>query len=93
MSLRVIDADGDYFLDTAQNPQVRQSEATTVMILENSASATLVFGLADEDDDFVAFPNGEIENGNVIHHGKGARLMVRVSGINTGTATIRLLAH
>lgn len=93
MATTVISANGDYVLPP-NGTDVTQSESSTVMILENSATATLLFGMADLNDNFLEFPDGDtILIGDVINHGMGCKLMVRASGIISGSVTIRVLAH
>jgi len=68
----------------------RRSDYTVVQIISNEDSATVTFGFSDADEDFVAFPGGEISTGKKIEHGYGCRLMVRVSGITTHSVEIGL---
>lgn len=93
MAQITIDADGDYFLPTDSDTNVTNYDITTVMIVENSASATTEYGLADGGENFVAYPNGTIAVGDLIAHGKGVRLMVRVGGITSGSVTIFVNKH
>ncbi|MCK5612465.1 hypothetical protein KAR91_61905 [Candidatus Pacearchaeota archaeon] len=88
MSETIITIDGDYYLDQGLGFDVSHSSATTVIILENSATATLIFGCEDENENFVAYPDGDFLDGRVINHGKGARLMVRASNISANSVTI-----
>lgn len=88
MSEIVITSNDDYYLDQGIGFDVSHSNATTVIILENSATATLIFGCEDENGNFVAYPDGDFLDGRVINHGKGARLMVRASGISADSVTI-----
>lgn len=88
MSELIITENGDNYLDPGLGFGVNQNRSTTVMILENSASATLIFGCEDQDGNFVAYPNGEFLDGRVINHGSGAKLMVRASGISGDSVTI-----
>lgn len=88
MSELKIEANDDFYLDPDLGFNVSHHGSTTVMVLENSANATLIFGCKDADDNFVAYPNGEFSDGRIINHGKGAILMVRVSGISGDSVTI-----
>ena len=88
MSEKVITANGDYYLEKDSRFEVSHVASTTVMILENSATAVLLFGCEDKDGNFVEYPNGEFLDGRVINHGKGARLMVRASDITANSVTI-----
>ena len=85
----VIIADGDYLIKLDGRAQVTNSESSTMMIIENSAGAVLIFGFADENGVFVPYPNGVFNDGKKINHGIGCRLMVRVSNITADSVTIR----
>jgi hypothetical protein len=93
MAQIVINADGEYFLPTGTSGNVTAHAVSTVMIKENSAGATTEYGLADENDNFVAYPNGVIPVGDIILHGIGIKLMVRVSGITSDSVTIDVARH
>lgn len=88
MSELIIDENGDFAFPGDNNTDVTQTGSSTILILENSASASLLFGCADQDGLFVAYPAGEFNDGAVINHGRGCKLMVRVSGITGDTVTI-----
>ncbi|MCP3685757.1 MAG: hypothetical protein GY861_24175 [bacterium] len=85
---KVITANGDYVLDEADGSNARKTGSTSIMIRANTATAVAEFGYGDGDDNFKAFVGGLISTENVINHGKGAKLMVRISGISTGAITI-----
>lgn len=88
MSQITITENGDVVLPVTGDSVVTQTESSTIMILENSANATLIFGCADLNGDFVPYPAGQFSDGKLIRHGKGCKLMVRVSGIGVGSVTI-----
>ena len=88
MSQITISANGDYVLPQSDGTQIRRSEATAVTIKANTASAVTQFGAGDDTDTFTAYANGTIANDDTIAHGRGAKLMVRVSGITTGSVVI-----
>lgn len=90
MAQTVITENGDFFLATEEDAQVTQTDASTVLVLENSAGASLLFGVGDENDSFVPYPNGAFTDGKRIRHGRGARLMVRASEISADSVTIRV---
>lgn len=92
-TVSVISADGDYILQQHPNNNVTQSQGSTVMAVENSAGAVMIYGMADTNGDFVAYPDGTIAIGDTIFHGIGVVLMVRVSGIIADTVTIRVNPH
>ena len=85
----IITANGDYFLSVYDSSGIIQHDKSTIVISENSADATLIFGFADTDDNFVPYPNGVFNDGKLVNHGKGCRLMVSVSNIVAGSVTIR----
>jgi hypothetical protein len=91
MAQITIDADGDYIL-TEAGSNIRSTEATTVMIRENTDAATIEFGYGDSDDNFSAFEDGDILTEDIIFHGKGCKLMTRVTGITAGTVNIHYYA-
>jgi hypothetical protein len=89
----IITADGDYILQQHPENSVTRSQGSTVMVIENSAAATLEYGMGDLNGDFVAYPDGTIAVGDIIIHGIGVVLMVRASGITADTVTIRVNPH
>lgn len=68
----------------------RQREKTTIHILENLDTATITVGELDSDDNFIAYPLGNITEGNVVNHGINVRLAVEVSGVTSNPV---LLGH
>ncbi len=66
---------------------------STVIILENVDGATTTFGMDAGEGTFLAFPSGTISDGDVINHGDGVELMVRVSGITSNPVKIGLIPH
>ena len=89
MSKLIITTNGDFSFPGDQQTGVTQTEASTILIMENSADATLIFGCANAAGDFVAYPEGEFRDGARINHGLGCQLMVRTSGIASDSVTIR----
>lgn len=85
----VITTNGDHLLTLYGKSDVTHTASSTVMIMENSANATLLFGFADSEENFVPYPNGTFSDGKIINHGIGCRLMVRASNITVNTVTIR----
>ena len=92
MSKIVITTNGDHLLPIIGNFDVTHTAESTIMILENSASAALIFGVADSEGDFVAYPDGAFGDGKRIAHGQGAKLMVRVADIAADSVTIERYA-
>lgn len=93
MQFFTIESDGDIALPEFSGDVswvARRSDYTVVQIVENEDVATLTFGFADANDDFVAFPSGEISTGKKIEHGFGCRLMVRAADIDTNPVVIAL---
>ncbi len=88
MAYVTISSNGDYVLDEPNGTQIRKSSSTGVFIRSNTASAVTEFGFGDEADVFEAFVGGVISTQEVINHGAGIKLMVRVSGITVGSVTI-----
>lgn len=89
MSKLVITTNGDFSFPGDQQTDVTQTDASTVLIMENTAAAALIFGCANAAGDFVAYPGGQFNDGARINHGLGCRLMVRASGIAGDSVTIR----
>lgn len=82
-------SNGDYSIPPMKG-NVEHGEKTTVIITENLDSAVVIFGIKDQDEDFLAFADGTITSDAVINHGPGAKLMVRISGISTNPVKIGL---
>lgn len=82
MDIKEYTSDGDYNLPDL-NSNVRRKDKTSVQILKNPDSATITFGAKDSDGAFVAYEEGAISTDDVLNHGEGALLMVRLSGIST----------
>jgi hypothetical protein len=80
--------DGEYYFNPKLGFNVSRTDSTTVLVLENSASATLEFGCEDSAGSFVGYPNGTFSDGRVINHGRGAKPMVKATGISTGSVTL-----
>lgn len=76
-----ISADGVTELQADDRYVVTHHRTTTVVIRANVDAAVLTFGLIDSSDDFTAFPDGIIADGNIINHGIGCRLAVSIAGI------------
>lgn len=90
MSVQVITTNGNYVL-TDQGSQVRGEVTTTVVLHENSASATVTIGFINLAGAFVAYPSGEFtgdDTGKLVWHGLGAKLAVKVEGIAANTVTV-----
>jgi len=87
MNFATFNSDGDYDLINA-DMILRKHPSTTVVISKNDDVATIAFGYADQNDDFIVFPSGVIVAGALINHGYGCRLMVRISGIIINPVTI-----
>ncbi len=85
---KIITENGDYVLDESSGSRIRKTGSTSIMIRANTATATALFGYGDGDDNFSPYNRGTISTENVINHGAGAKLMVRISGISTGSITI-----
>lgn len=87
MSTATIIENGDFIL-SSEGSDIRTTGSTTVLIMSNSASATLEFGYGDADNIFVPFPDGVIPDSALIKHGRGCKLMVRITGISSGNVVI-----
>lgn len=88
MASIVITANGDYVLPQSNGSEIRRTSASFVGIKSNTASAVTEFGYGGENTVFKAYTNGIISTEDIITHGEGAKLMVRVSGITSGEVTI-----
>lgn len=89
MEYKTIETDGDYDLPDGLWT-VRRSDSTIVHIIDNQDDAVITFGFADSDDNFVAWPNGQVSTGKKINHGFKCKLMVRISGITANGVVIGL---
>ncbi len=87
MGQETFTANGDYVL-SEKGSDVRPTGSTFIGIRANTATAVALFGYGDGSDNFVAFNNGTISTDDIINHGKGLKLMVRLSGITSGAITI-----
>ena len=78
-------------LESDDNLAVSHARKTTVVILENSAGATVVIGIiakiADVDT-FVPYADGAITDDGTFNHGRGSKLAANVSGITGDSVTI-----
>lgn len=81
-------SNGDHHLPDGEDI-FRRVERTSVIIISNPDPATITFGIADGDGNFVAYADGAITEDTVINHGFGVDLMARVAGLVT-TLTIGL---
>ena len=86
----VITANGDYQILDPEDFYRATTATSSVVIPENSAAATLIFGYAGTSNEFVGYPDGTFNDGRIIDHGVGLKLMVRASGISANTVTIRV---
>ncbi len=79
---------GDYSLELDDRYEVTHNSKSTVMIVENSANATLTLGYINEDGSFIEFPNGLLTEGAVVNHGVGCDFVVRVTDLSVQSVTI-----
>ena len=91
MSELIVTVDGDFFLDPELNHDVLMWPATSVKVQENVDVATITFGYADQDENFVAYDDGVVSEARILH-GKGVRLMVRVAGKTANNVVIGFYA-
>jgi len=89
MSELTFSADGDYLLPYNSEIESMRTSSVRVSVVENTATAVAEFGEFDTTDTFHAFLNGIISTDNIITPGKNTRLAVRISGITSGSVTIR----
>lgn len=89
MSILVVSENGVYPLPFSEISAAMQSSSMRVSVVSNTASAICEFGELDSDGDFFAFQNGVITTDNTVSPGKGTRLAVSVTGILSGSVTIR----
>lgn len=75
--------DGDYVVPYTFEQFAMPHGTTTVMIVENDDGATCTFGMKGLTGTFVPYPNGTIVQGDLIAHGEGITLMVRITGITS----------
>ena len=86
MEVKTFTSNGDYNLPERQASREKTDriyERTSVVILNNPDPATLTFGVADDNGDFVGYVDGAIADDGVINHGFGAQLMVRIASLTT----------
>jgi len=69
--------------DNNNRSNVRFSKNTTVFTQSNPDGATLEYGNTNSLAAFVVYPSGTIADGDVINHGRGARLQVQVTGLTS----------
>ena len=85
---KVITTNAVHVLEADANLAVSHARKTTIVIIENSASATVTIGIVSEDGDFVAFANGLITDDGTFNHGRGAKLAALVADIADDSVTI-----
>lgn len=88
MNPLVINDNGDYVLTDNDGTKIRSTSSTVLYVDSNTENAIIEVGYGDNNDVFSAIANGFISNQNIVNHGRGTKLMVRVSGIISGTVTI-----
>ncbi len=89
MEVKTIATNGDHRLPERTNA-VRPYERTSVIIIENIDGATITFGVADDEGNFIGYADGAITEDGVINHGFATELMVRISGIITNPVKMGL---
>lgn len=71
-----ITQDGVYQLSANSS----QRESSTIYIDGDSPNGTFTFGILNDSDKLVAFPDGTVDDGFTADHGLGVTLVVRVLG-------------
>lgn len=82
MNFITLDANGEYDL-TITNSNIINNDRTTVVIVSNPDTATIVFGYKDSSGNFKAYAEGTIDTDAVINHGRGVKLMVKITDFGT----------
>jgi hypothetical protein len=89
MSELTFSANGEYLLPYNSEIEAMRTSSVRVSVVSNTASAVVEFGEFDDTDTFIAFLNGIISTDNTITPGKGTRLAASITGILSGSVTIR----
>lgn len=90
----IIITNGDFALDLPQSQNVTHYGTSIVRILENIDGATVLVGEDKGEGTFSEFHNGDITSaGAPVNHGKGSKLMVRVSGLGANPLLISVKEH